>query len=511
MLDSAARHSVGQASTQNPHSAQIWTGTSRLGIESPGSVRIPAGRNHPGSTGFSHGTRGILAARDRLIARRRSRHAGFPLDSHINTQTRISQVPAAPGIGIETDIDVWNCISPSNLFADPRGSPRLTGPDNDVDLFACGFSSHMIIDRQESSSPETNYQTTVTTPDIFGDLAFSVIDPDFSTTHSSALDWIPPSGSSTGGSGNPTPPDCCLTAILELLARLFPNPAHGCTLTTGNTLPTSFHHNGRAIESVISENKQVIETLTSILECHCSHDEYLLSLMTLVTLKVMGWYVAAAAAAASSTSHHNDGGSTTPPTPSPSTSPPPSYSHSHFHTQNNSHLHTQNHTLFTPPAPTPTSPHTALAAPDALGEHVLPTPTHATTTAATATSVGAYCLAGPSTATTTTTTTPSGPRLVLGELHGVGRLAQALAQRLEGVRVRAGAGAGYGGLVGFGDGGGGGGGEYGSGGVDVGGSGGGGLGREPPLSVSTLFQLEEDLRRRMGVLMREVVGRVGGC
>ncbi|KAH6844710.1 aflatoxin regulatory protein-domain-containing protein [Chaetomium sp. MPI-CAGE-AT-0009] len=403
------------------NAAQIWMGTSRLTIGSPGSVRITAGGDHHGSTGFSGGTHGGLATRDRLIGRRRPLYTGFPLESHINTH-RTAQLTTTPETDIGPDIDVWNCISPSTLLADPAGSPPLTGHGNDVgDLFDLGFGSHMIMDRQESNSPETNDQTTVTTPDIFGDPSLSVLDRDFSATHSFALDWISPRRSSTNSNGNPAPPDCCLTTILNLLARLFPNATHGCTLSATGTLQNSSHHNGRTLESVISENKQTIETLTSLLDCHCSHDEYLLSLMTLVTLKVMGWYAAAAAAAAAATrsNNHNDGGSPVPPTPSPSTSPPPSYTQPHPHTN----THAQNHPLFT----LPPSPHPPQLFPDTLAEHVLPTPA-----AAEATSVGAYCLTGPA--------APPGPRLVLGELHRAGRLAQALAQRLEGVRTRAGAG-----------------------------------------------------------------------
>ncbi|KAH6649444.1 aflatoxin regulatory protein-domain-containing protein [Chaetomium tenue] len=491
MLDSAVRHSVGQGSTQGPRklrdsctdcasskvrcskekptcarcarrgvaciymvsrrtgrtssnaskidATQIWIGTSRLGIGNPGSARVPAGRDHPGSTGFPGGTHGSSATRDRLTGRRHSLHTGFPLDSHLQT----GQVTATPGNCSGPDIDMWNYISPTTLGADPAGSPPMTGPGNDVsELFDLGLGPHMIMDREESSSPETNDRSIVSTPDIFGDLPLSVLDADFSATHTYSLDWNPPTGTSTDSNGSPVPLDCCLTTTLDLLARLFANAAHGCTLSTSNTLSNSSHNNARTIESVITDNKHAIETLTNLLDCHCSHDEYLLSLMTLATLKVMGWYAAAAAAAGPST-NEDDGNSPTPPTPSPSTSPPPS-------------------------------------------EHVL----SAAAAALAPTSLGTYCLAG-------------APRLVLGELHRVGQLAQALAQRLEGVRLRVGGlslSAGEGGL-GSGNGGGDGSGSGGSG---------GGLGREPPLSVSTLFQLEEDLRRRMRVLAREVVGGLGG-
>lgn len=477
---------------------QIWIGTSRLGIGRPGSVRVPAGRGQPSSTGFAGGTRGSSATRDRLTGRKRSLHTGFPLESRINTHPHTGQVTAAPGLGISQEIDMWNYISPTTLLADAAGSPPTTGPGNDVGaIFGLGLTSHMIMDRQESSSPETNDQSIVSTPDIFGNLPLSVLDTDFSATHSFALNWNSPTDSNTRRNSNPDPPGCCLTTILDLLARLFPSAANDCTRSAASTLLNNFHHDSQTIESVITENRHRIETLTGLLECQCSHDEYLLSLVALATLKVMGWY-AAAAAATETITKEDDGNSSIPPTPSPSTSPPALYAQSNFHpkphpqSEAQSHDHSQTLLLPTPTSPNPTTAPSYNQHPPALGEHVLLVPSDSAPT-----SISAYCLAG-------VPSPPVGPRLVLAELHRAGRLAQALAQRLEGVRLRVGAGL-SGGLSGEG-----GAEEYGLGSGNGGrGGGGGGAGREPPLSVSTLFQLEEDLRRRMRVLAREVVGGLG--
>jgi hypothetical protein len=70
---------------------------------------------------------------------------------------------------------------------------------------------------------------------------------------------------------------------------------------------------------------------------------------------------------------------------------------------------------------------------------------------------------------------------VLSELHRVQRLVNALAERLESVRVRA---AGFSG-VGFGS--------------------GVGAARTPPFSVPTFCLLEEDLRKRLRVLSSETI------
>jgi hypothetical protein len=77
---------------------------------------------------------------------------------------------------------------------------------------------------------------------------------------------------------------------------------------------------------------------------------------------------------------------------------------------------------------------------------------------------------------------------VLSELHRVQRLVNALAERLESVRVRA---AGFSG-VGFG--------------LGIGtGEGTVGAARTPPFSVPTICLLEEDLRKRLRVLSSETI------
>lgn len=83
--------------------------------------------------------------------------------------------------------------------------------------------------------------------------------------------------------------DNCLTAVLAFLTQLFPK-APSCTLPGGHQsvsqVPT--------IDSVISENKHIIESLTKMLDCPCSCDEYLITLISLVVLKLIAWYGAAA-------------------------------------------------------------------------------------------------------------------------------------------------------------------------------------------------------------------------
>ncbi|OJJ05022.1 hypothetical protein ASPVEDRAFT_197972 [Aspergillus versicolor CBS 583.65] len=83
---------------------------------------------------------------------------------------------------------------------------------------------------------------------------------------------------------------CCLSIVLDIFKDLFPNAPTACKRPGG--------HQGsgpaRTIESVISQNKQIIETINAVLDCPCSHDGYVISMVSLAVFKVMGWYIAAA-------------------------------------------------------------------------------------------------------------------------------------------------------------------------------------------------------------------------
>lgn len=85
---------------------------------------------------------------------------------------------------------------------------------------------------------------------------------------------------------------CCLTLALETLAQQFPNPAALCQLPDATTL--GGNHQIRTLDSVISENTTVMATVSKMLECPCSEDEYVAIIITLILFKVMGWYAAAA-------------------------------------------------------------------------------------------------------------------------------------------------------------------------------------------------------------------------
>jgi hypothetical protein len=45
---------------------------------------------------------------------------------------------------------------------------------------------------------------------------------------------------------------------------------------------------------MVSDNREAIDTLSTVMDCPCSHDAYILSIVSLAVLRVMGRYIAAA-------------------------------------------------------------------------------------------------------------------------------------------------------------------------------------------------------------------------
>ncbi|KAI4159433.1 MAG: hypothetical protein LQ342_006603 [Letrouitia transgressa] len=84
----------------------------------------------------------------------------------------------------------------------------------------------------------------------------------------------------------------CLARALGLMNQLFPSPSAPCTasatqgLNKNKTIPT--------IQAVIAKNEHTIDSLNTMLQCPCSQDGYLLTIISLTVFKVMGWYAAAA-------------------------------------------------------------------------------------------------------------------------------------------------------------------------------------------------------------------------
>lgn len=87
-------------------------------------------------------------------------------------------------------------------------------------------------------------------------------------------------------------PCLCLIKALGLMKQLFVNPSTACT--TASTPGFEKHPNLPTIQAIIAQNEQVNDAVGRILQCSCSHDSYLLVIISLTVFKVLGWYAVAA-------------------------------------------------------------------------------------------------------------------------------------------------------------------------------------------------------------------------
>lgn len=88
-------------------------------------------------------------------------------------------------------------------------------------------------------------------------------------------------------------PCCCLVRALGLLKHLFPSGSRTCTRSRRQSYDSSSSYIP-TIHSVVTENAETIDAISNMLQCPCSQDMYLLSVMSLIVFKVLGWYAAAA-------------------------------------------------------------------------------------------------------------------------------------------------------------------------------------------------------------------------
>lgn len=119
----------------------------------------------------------------------------------------------------------------------------------------------------------------------------------------SGLPSITGTGTGTGTSyaeSDPSPradPPCrCRLTAHGFLQGLFPGASEACGQldrgradAPGSPFP--------AIRTVIAENERMVEAMDNILQCPCSHDGYLLALLSLVVFKLLDRYATAARAA----------------------------------------------------------------------------------------------------------------------------------------------------------------------------------------------------------------------
>ena len=336
-----------------------------------------------------------------------TRRAGRKHHAQPSDTTNVTQ--ALPGLNSSTSSETGTLTSPHliqhsprqnisgypdilpNLLshADPASSSTLTSSSTEFDDF---FASPISLPVLETSDAEILTQPYIYSTDVNNDLldsngaaalllsenAFSVIDQAVSELPTLSEPLSPPNSRTSTTSDAQSfegfrsgSPCSCLIGALGLLKQLFPNASTVCTRSTRQG-----YENGTCqrppFQSVVTENERTIEAISNMLQCPCSQDGYLLTIMSLIVFKVLGWYAAAARE-----------------TPMTDDSQSPSKSHPDHR------LHSLCHS-----------------------EQVLQSPTV----------VGSYCIDGEDQGR-------MAAQLVLSELHRVQRLLNLLSQRLKGHRI----------------------------------------------------------------------------
>jgi len=97
---------------------------------------------------------------------------------------------------------------------------------------------------------------------------------------------------------DPPSPCCCLTRALGLLKHPFPNtsPRPACTMSNGpescSAIEMTVRKRNPEAQAIVANNQQTVEVVSNILQCQCSQDGYLLTILALVVSKVLDWYEA---------------------------------------------------------------------------------------------------------------------------------------------------------------------------------------------------------------------------
>nr|QFQ50473.1 transcription factor [Aspergillus pachycristatus] len=170
--------------------------------------------------------------------------------------------------------DLWGAILSPNTSTSTDLSSLLSVNTNFSQLFAS--LSPSLLEGMDGMDAEMN------APELG---ALSVADPS-----SSMMQGLEAPDAAQPPSSNTTGHFCCLSICLDTLMRLFPNAGVSCERPGHEGNPGKL----LTIESVIEDNKQILDTAQTILDCRCAEDEYVVTLVSLIVFKVLGWYVAVA-------------------------------------------------------------------------------------------------------------------------------------------------------------------------------------------------------------------------
>ncbi|KAF2118830.1 aflatoxin regulatory protein-domain-containing protein [Lophiotrema nucula] len=89
---------------------------------------------------------------------------------------------------------------------------------------------------------------------------------------------------------------CCLTTSANLLKQLFDDAESSVGLQPDQIPSHTVRSNGfhsTTIEVIISKNEEYIEMIYTMLRCQCTHNGYILNMVSMVVLKVLAWYATA--------------------------------------------------------------------------------------------------------------------------------------------------------------------------------------------------------------------------
>ena len=85
----------------------------------------------------------------------------------------------------------------------------------------------------------------------------------------------------------------CFVRALSLMRELLPNHSTACKTANAQDLSKTTAQ-PPTIQDVIAKNEEIIEAVSTMLQCSCTQDVYLLTIMSLIVFKLLNWYAAAA-------------------------------------------------------------------------------------------------------------------------------------------------------------------------------------------------------------------------
>ena len=156
-------------------------------------------------------------------------------------------------------------LDPTNSTQGPDGMAKFLMPDNNNPGHISETSSH---DRQNTSKPSSlssNDQALSST-----NTSVSVVDSTCS----------------------------CLMQALDLMKKLSSTNSPICVLPDSlddiNTIPGLNPNSNPSAQVIVMENNQAIKAVSTMLQCSCAEDSYLLALLSMIVFKILGRYATAA-------------------------------------------------------------------------------------------------------------------------------------------------------------------------------------------------------------------------